>query len=289
MKANLHKRLLHYAAAVPTILSLQPLGGQIVVHNPEPNIIGGLNTPVSLDFNDDGDSEMNFEISEMHHSGSDSYGGTYHYITRKIIVNPETGALIGDGYPNDIIHYDVEPTMLGYDEIISSDASWYRQDYQILCSLGISDWGNIFAAKGNWLDKNDTAYLGVKLTLNGNLHYGWVRLNVNYDEPSYTILSYAHNAIPGAYIRAGQIDQHTFDLQAMQTGENILISPPEFFIGKPLNLQVHDLSGHTYLNEQIMGEEINYLNMLDKLSGIYIITLFDENISRSIKVVYIRG
>jgi hypothetical protein len=58
---------------------------------------------------------------------------------------------------------------------------------------------------GNWY--NVTArYLGLKLKIGGKTHYGWARLNVDFQgfAISATLTGYAYETIPGKSINAGQ-------------------------------------------------------------------------------------
>lgn len=54
----------------------------------------------------------------------------------------------------------------------------------------------------DWFGK--TAYAGVKIYMDGFLHYGWFRLHVSNDGRAVTLLDYGFNNIPDGPIRAGQ-------------------------------------------------------------------------------------
>jgi len=59
---------------------------------------------------------------------------------------------------------------------------------------------------GPWPKKNEDtdnfAYLGIKMDINGNNHYGWIKIKTNGH--SFTLDSYAYNITPNQYIKAGQ-------------------------------------------------------------------------------------
>lgn len=64
------------------------------------------------------------------------------------------------------------------------------------------NWGRT----GPWPQKlktdNQWAYIGIKMMINENIHYGWIRLKT--DGYSFTIDRYAYNKIPNQQLRAGQ-------------------------------------------------------------------------------------
>ncbi|HVI49151.1 MAG TPA: M43 family zinc metalloprotease [Chitinophaga sp.] len=72
-----------------------------------------------------------------------------------------------------------------------------------------------FVAGGAYPDEHDvysstytkwvgqTAYAGIKFTLNGRTHYGWIRMTVSADGSTLTIRDYAYNETPDAGINAG--------------------------------------------------------------------------------------
>lgn len=71
MEKVLHKRLADYAASLSGVLLLQPAQGQIIVHSAEPYLEGAVDQPVSLDFNDDGFTELEFLLRKRMWSISD--------------------------------------------------------------------------------------------------------------------------------------------------------------------------------------------------------------------------
>jgi hypothetical protein len=59
---------------------------------------------------------------------------------------------------------------------------------------------------GNWFDVNNQ-YLGLKFTINGDIHYGWARLNVAFKLNKglvATLTGYAYETVPNKPIIAGK-------------------------------------------------------------------------------------
>lgn len=59
--------------------------------------------------------------------------------------------------------------------------------------------------KGNWGGNPRNRFLGVRFLINGNTHYGWIRLTVTTDPRglSATITGYAYETVPNKRITAG--------------------------------------------------------------------------------------
>ncbi|WP_299455216.1 GEVED domain-containing protein [uncultured Microscilla sp.] len=52
-----------------------------------------------------------------------------------------------------------------------------------------------------------TAYVGIRFSIDGNTHYGWLKLEVAADGSSYKLLEHAYNEQPEAAIKAGQTEK----------------------------------------------------------------------------------
>ncbi len=282
MEKVLHKRLADYAASLSGVLLLQPAQGQIIVHSAEPYLEGAVDQPVSLDFNDDGFTELEFFIEETHVVNIGSSQASYYDEQEFFVMIPRGYILSADNY---IFPYISGPSMMGFYDMVSESRNWNHDLLQLLVKSRIKYTIPDFE-EGNWRHVNDTAYLGLKLKINNESHYGWVRLNVDYLESNFTILDYAYNIVPDAYIRAGQTDQQIYDLQAVQSGTSIIVSTPDFWAEESVHLMLSDMSGHIHWQGEMTPEAIIQISMEQLEPGFYIVTMFDSKINRSVKVVY---
>jgi hypothetical protein len=57
--------------------------------------------------------------------------------------------------------------------------------------------------RGLW-NKKTKRYLGLRFLIQGKIHYGWARLNVNKYGTKAVLTGYAYETIPGKSIKAGQ-------------------------------------------------------------------------------------
>ncbi len=56
---------------------------------------------------------------------------------------------------------------------------------------------------GNWIE-NSEGYVAVCIRLNGEYHYGWIKLLTDLENESIMVQEYAYNKAPGASIKTGQ-------------------------------------------------------------------------------------
>jgi len=76
---------------------------------------------------------------------------------------------------------------------------------------------------GPWAGNPKTAYLGVRFFIDGERHYGWVRLTVNTSIQvgmTATITAYAYETEPNAPISAGAGEEPTAELQPQANIQN---------------------------------------------------------------------
>ncbi|MFD2890966.1 T9SS type A sorting domain-containing protein [Flavobacterium chuncheonense] len=135
----------------------------------------------------------------------------------------------------------------------------------------------------DWKDKGDK-YLGVRFIINGQIHYGWARLNVS-THSQWTIKDYAYQATPNIGILAGQTT--ALSLNDTDTVKDITIS----ILNK--NIVVHNLNqANTYELYSITGQKIsngtitkenNSINTSLQSKGIYILKITDSESSQSIQ------
>ena len=81
--------------------------------------------------------------------------------------------------------------------------------------------GRSFA--GNWGGNPKNRYLGVRFLIDGETHYGWVRLTVTTQSHPYlfggTITAYAYETVPNKAILAGSAEKSASDVKAQNATE----------------------------------------------------------------------
>lgn len=92
------------------------------------------------------------------------------------------------------------------------------------------------ATYGPWADETDK-YLGIKFEIDGELHYGWIRLDVTVGPVSLTIKDWAYNSTPNEMIITGDIggvdSEITFNDAAVTEDEGVGTVTVEVEISDP--------------------------------------------------------
>lgn len=121
---------------------------------------------------------------------------------------------------------------------------------------------------GNFVDKTDQ-YVAVQFTAGGNVHYGWIRVDVSgYN--SITIKDWAYESTPNTPITVGQIptgiSEYILKNTKMIVSENFITAEfSDAFEGK---MEMINLSGQTVKTANVNGNSCS-LNTSDLTAGIY--------------------
>ena len=205
MNPKLKKLTAYSVSAAAFLLTAKDGNSQVVYHNIDPDIILSETDSVEIDFNADGvsDLQINFDLykwSFVTGSGWDSWqaletisiknfesaisaaGASFYFDVK----NLESGAAIGNYGPWNAL--DTLKLMYIYR---NAEVTYLIPD-------------SFYVFYENWFANNQ--HLGIKFLIDGNYHYGWVRLSINdfstqYGKiPKLVIQDYAYEATPGATI-----------------------------------------------------------------------------------------
>jgi hypothetical protein len=183
--ASLEKRLLAYAAAaagVVAVASVNPAEAEVVYTPANTSIL--VDGIVRVDLNHDGVTDLSFI--------------GYYYATRsntlvlKRVTLSVSGEVRGSGsaLPASVL--------VGSSQLFEEGRAMAK--WTTLWYTGKNSFKQ--STRGPWGNQTDR-YLGVKFTIKGEIHYGWVRLTVSRGEGTMT--GYAYETVPGAPIFAGRI------------------------------------------------------------------------------------
>lgn len=265
--SKLSKKLANYSALTVAIAGVADASGQIGYTDiGPPDFIGGSNLEYMLDLNNDGTND--FRIYNV--NSSYSYYG-YSYITNNLFIDPLAASndVLGSGgaayaYPFALNNGDV---------ISSAVSSWNNNGF----SGGFQSLNYASCDYGNWCDITD-GYLGLRFDAGGgNIHYGWVRLDVATNGDSFTIKDYAWNETPNQSILAGQ---QTLGLDNTALNEIKIVA-----LNKSIGLyNLPEATNYTLLNmtgKQVLeGKTSSDTFMIEAnaiSNGVYIIELTDVN------------
>ena len=212
LEKNLHAYALAAGSAGVAVLAcVQPAEAKIV--STKTNLLVPFDSSVQFDINNDG--QMDFALSQIDRGGctstATSMGARRKHGHRRAAAAPPLGC----GY-----FYDA----LKVNPLLAANKVWVTEDQGAECANDVRRGVTIGPArpfapgaqpmsilKGTsegssfcpWAAPQHSAYLGVKFVdLDGNLHYGWVRVSKREDfEP--VIEAYAYETVPNKPIPAG--------------------------------------------------------------------------------------
>ena len=196
------------AAGVSVLALAQPAESEVVItHVKIP--VTTLN-PAQIDINGDGINDLSFSM----------YTFAYHSFRGTLNVTPLAGAAVlessfGRGYATALGWGAVISPSLQFDSKLTRMERISGNNYPPFgrCSVGL--WG------GN---PTFARYLGVKFLINGQTHFGWVRVNVTTQPLSATIVAYGYETVANKNIRTGSLKGATVKKESAEDSE--LVSPP---------------------------------------------------------------
>lgn len=177
------------AAGVAVLALADPLAEAKVIYTPAYGHLP-LNRWMPVDLNHDGITDLMLALSSS----------VYKVVDRAVAAQPASGGgIIGylgqfNGYASALIP----------GRPIGSNGPFLPAD-GFLCRTEISHYVHSFTfSAGAWREVKDR-YLGVKFTVDGAVHYGWVRMNINRARKLKAIVTgYAYETVADLPIRAGQ-------------------------------------------------------------------------------------
>lgn len=179
-KKDLKKKLKQYGSMAAAITAAQTVNANIIYTDEVPDFSGSIGSQYFLDLNNDGTDDfriwhngsLNLYLSPL--SGSNealgSGGATYAYpfaLSSGAMISSGAGAFFDNGYAG------------GYQSLNYGSCSF-----------------------GNWCNVTDR-YIGLRFSIGGNIHYGWVRLDVNFSGSVWSVKDYAYEDVAGNGIPAG--------------------------------------------------------------------------------------
>ncbi len=190
-----HKKLFSYSAAAAAFILLNSKAdGQVVYHNIDPDTMIEENGIYELDFNNDGITDIIFKGEFSSSSSFSTSSSSVFYQHQKFYIS-NFDAVVDD--PSMPTSFGVQNLNSGYD--ISEAVVWNMTD-EINLGNFYTHFNDFYHDDANWF--HDDEQLGVRFLIDGEYHYGWVRLSINdinkYEElPKLIVQDYAYEAMPG--------------------------------------------------------------------------------------------
>jgi len=158
--------------------------------------------------------------------------------------------------------------------INSSQTNWQSGTWQV---LNYHDSSNS-SRDGNWIDKT-SKYLGLRFTINSEIHFGWLRLTVpNNANDGITIHDYYFNPNADQPVLAGQfaplsVNEDIFSkVKIVASQKRISL----YNLNESTNFRLYSLSGQAVL-EGKTNQNTYVIEVETIASGIYVIELMDAD------------
>jgi hypothetical protein len=201
LESELEKRLSAYAGAAVAagvgLLALTTAAEAKIVYTPA-NIDIPVGVPVPLDLDHDGTADFSF-------LNASSQGPEGQFIALLSAVAKSQGNQIwarGATNSGGLFAAALPPGFT-----VGQNKSYFQIRRRGLMAL---DWGGVYGSPfyyGQWAGSTQRRYLGLKFMIDGQIHYGWARLNATgfYSNPiQATLTGYAYETIPNKPIIAGK-------------------------------------------------------------------------------------
>jgi hypothetical protein len=205
MNSKTKKLTAYSASAVSFLLLGENVDGQIIYSNPDPDLQFYGTSDYSLDFNNDSIADIRFGIEfTTDFTSSISTAGFYVSRIERFYIDGFDAVVSNPVLPEDFGILNLE---LG--EIIIADNIWNTAD-ELNFGIFSTNFGEFSYNYAEWFNENNI--LGVRFLIDGNYHYGWVRLSIdNYSPipnsglPYLIIQDYAYEATPLTPITINEI------------------------------------------------------------------------------------
>ncbi|MEM6784076.1 MAG: T9SS type A sorting domain-containing protein [Bacteroidota bacterium] len=273
------------AAAGAAGLIALPASGQIVYTNPEPDleivdtfesVKGSVIAGVDIDFDGDGNPEIIFAeanngeylLTDLSPGDSDDF------------VSGVFGALVPYGGNN-----------YAYFAPLSAGAAVSSLAENLITGYGIATFTFLGSDPLNWTTSGES-FIGVQFTLDtGNVHYAWLRVEVDAEGEQLTIKDYAFNATPDELIIAGATGvSNEADGPLIGTHRLSSVYPNPFDVEAQLTLEVGETQEVDVAVYNLLGRRVATLASRELSAGqVHTFTLDGRALPSGLYVVRAQG
>jgi hypothetical protein len=250
--STLNKKVKGYSALAGSLLAMvQIADGQIVYTDVTDTTVSGDGANYDLDLNNDGTSDFSFNITS---------GAGVKLLGEALNDNAIAGTAASPY---------LYPYAMDANDVIGPDLQWNGGGTQTMASSGYFQ--NPY---GNWFGETDK-YLGLRLDMAGDNHYGWARLDVSDDGKTLTVKDYAYEATAETEIAAGATGTIGINSPA-ENAINVFTMEHQIYVqlNKGFNglITVSNLVGQQIKAAEITGS-MTTMNLNDQPAGVYLVTV----------------
>jgi len=273
MKKNTTKKILNYSAMSAAILGAADVTGQIVYTDVDPDEVIELGGSFNVDLNGDGIGDFNPQVF-------DAAGGAGAVIFPTSSGSNANQGSNGNGFVGVTAGAYEYPSNLSAGALINEDANF------ITDARGDLNFYSCSFTNSQFCDGTVDGFLGVSFELDGNTHYGWIRVDVGASGTPITVKDFAFNATPDTAIAAGEQNTAGVEDQAFEGFTHFVDG------NNNLNLSartaIESVTLHNVLGQQVISQKLSNTDETVQLSslksGVYVATVVLEGRARSFKI-----
>ncbi|WP_343768137.1 T9SS type A sorting domain-containing protein [Gangjinia marincola] len=268
MKKITSKKLLKYGAMSAAILGASSATGQIVYTDLDPDQDSQTGDAFPFDLNDDGIDDFSLDIF-------DAAGGPGAVIFPGIngSVNSSNGFI---GFTAGNYTY---PANLSSGAVIDGNATIVEGNRGDLNFYGCA------YSNSQFCDDTIDGFIGLKFVVDGNTHYGWVRLDLTGDASNMIIKDFAFNATPDTAINAG--DQGDLSIEdSVFEGFDYFNNNDELTLRASNSLEkveIFNVLGQK-VTSQLLNNQTETIQINSLESGVYFVNAVIEGRNKSFKI-----
>jgi hypothetical protein len=201
------------AAGVSVLALAQPAQSEVVIT--KKTIPIPPSTFVGISFTNNGINDFSFFLSATFSSFSTKLDG-YNLSMRSL----KSGKGIVGTHSSRAVHPDISALVRGAK--IGPSANFVSSvigDFGVTVERSFSTHGGAKEFVGKWGGNPKNRYVGVRFLINGETHYGWVRLTVTTQPNKFisgTITAYAYETVANKPIQAGVAQRPTAEIQVLE-------------------------------------------------------------------------
>lgn len=262
-------KLLRYSTTAAAVTGVSVVNGQINYEDFTPDInMQGNNNITRVDVNQDGMDDFEFLLIDSTFSGTIPWG--------KLQV---TGIQPG----NDVVGYVTSG--YSYVSLLQQSSSVFNSAAFI--SAGIMAEAPQFGASYPlWNNGVTDGYMGFRIDVNGQSHYGWMRLDVASDAKSAVLKDLAFNGSPGDPIFCGQSmsaeDALEEALSVFQSDQELILEVPSDLLNS--EIQISDVYGRIIHRTHATDQTVR-IDWSTRSRGLYVVSLLHSGRIHSRKVM----
>ena len=287
MKKTTSKKLLNYGTMSVALLGAASVSGQITYTDLEPDEIINAGEGLNIDVNGDGTNDFSAHIIASFNN-TDSFGARF-ITAPDANPDPNTGpgpiGSTGNGFVGTGVNVIGEYVYVS--NLVAGTPINESNDF-LVDARGEMNFSSCAYSNSQFCDGVVDGYIGVSLNLEGETHFGWIRVDVPADATSMTVKDFAIQSMPNTAIEAGDMGE------ALSLEDNVIEGLSTYVANNALtinavnpieNVAIYNLSGQEVISRVFNNTTDTSIDLNSLSTGAYIASIQSEGTITAIKFV----